>query len=254
VRPEMLQNAHRVSVILLVLLFAMPPVHTCEPASFFLFRDEAKAHLDSLSTAPDHENVIDQLVLMHNLAFHKDKEQRERAEKFLDKQFPKKTRSPLIRAYVGSLRMIKVSHRTTSSKVLRTLNPLTKSPHVEAREGYRMISEAVQSDSSNTLLRLLRVTAAAESAEHLHELFDSAKIDLEWLAPRTDPLDSVYLFLIHLNWAKYHYKLFKMNRAGHDRVEAERHVMEALGYSCTPIYRQWAMEWREKVFRATEIE
>jgi len=117
-----------------------------------------------------------------------------------------------------------------------------------------MISEAVESDSSNTLLRLLRVTAAAESAEHLHELFDSAKIDLEWLAPRTDPSDSVYLFLIHLNWAKYHYKLFKMNRAGHDREEAERHVKEALEHSCTPVYRQWAMEWRERILRATEIE
>ena len=253
-RPEKLQSVHGQWVILFTLLFAMPPARACEPASFFLFQDEARVRLDSLSAAPDQDNAIDRLVLMHNLAFHRDKEQRERAEKFLDKQFPKKTRPALIRAYMGSLRMIKVSHRTTGSKVLRTINPLTKSPHAEAREGYHMISEAVESDSSNTLLRLLRVTAAAESAEHLHELFDSAKIDLEWLAPRTDPSDSVYLFLIHLNWAKYHYKLFKMNRAEYDREEAERHVMEALGYSCTPIYRQWAMEWREKVFRATEIE
>jgi hypothetical protein len=250
----MLQTTHGVSVILLALLFVVPPARTCEPASFFLFRDEARVRLDSLNTVPDQKNVIDRLVLMHNLALHKDKEQRERAERLLDKQFPKKTRSTLIRAYVGSIRMIKVSHRTTGSKVLRTINPLTKSPHAEAREGYRMISEAVQSDSSNALLRLLRATAAAESAEHLHELFDSAKIDLEWLAPRTDPSDSVYLFLIHLNWAKYHYKLFKMKRAEHGHVEAEQYVKEALKYSCTPVYRQWAMEWRERIFQAIEIE
>jgi len=211
VRPKKLQSVHGVWVILFTLLFAVPPVRACEPASFFLFRDEARVRLDSLSAAPDQENAIDRLVLMHNLAFHKDKEQRERAEKFLDKQFPKKTRSALIRAYIGSLRMIKVSHRTTGSKVLRTISPLTKSPQ-------------------------------------------SAKIDLEWLAPRANPSDSVYLFLIHLNWAKYHYKLFKMNRAEHDRVEAERHVKEALEYSCTPIYRQWAMEWRERILRATQIE
>lgn len=253
-RPETLQSAYGVSVILFTLLFAVPPARACEPASFFLFQDEARVRLDSLSAAPDQDNAIDRLVLMHNLAFHRDKEQRERAEKFLDKQFPKKTRSALIRAYMGSLRMIKVSHRTTGSKVLRTINPLTKSPLAEAREGYRMISEAVESDSSNTLLRLLRATAAAESVEHLHELFDSSKIDLEWLAPRTDPSDSVYLFLIHLNWAKSHYKLFKMNRAEYDRVEAERHVKEALEYSCTPVYRQWAKEWRERILRATEIE
>jgi len=254
VRSETLQSAYGVSVILFALLFAVPAARACEPASFFLFRDEARVRLDSLSAAPDRENALDRLVLMHNLAFHKDKEQRERAEKFLDKQFPKKIRSALIRAYMGSLRMIKVSHRTTGSKVLRTINPLTKSPLAEAREGYRMISEAVESDSSNTLLRLLRVTAAAESAEHLHELFDSAKIDLEWLAPRTDPSDSVYLFLIHLNWAKYHYKLFKREKASHDREGAKWHVTEALEYSCTPVYRQWAMEWWERIFRATETE
>jgi hypothetical protein len=254
VKPETQQSTPGVLVILFALLLAVPPARTCEPASFFLFRDEARVRLDSLSAAPDQENVIDRLVLMHNLAFHKDKEQRERAEKFLDKQFPKKTRSALIRAYMGSLRMIKVSHRTTGSKVLRTINPLTKSPRAEAREGYGMISEVVESDSSNTLLRLLRVTAAAESAEHLHELFDSAKIDLEWLAACTDPSDSVYSFFVHLNWAKYHHKLFKMNGAGHNREEAERHVKEALEYSCTPVYRQWALEWRERIFQATETE
>jgi hypothetical protein len=219
----------------------------CTPESFFLFRAEAKQRLDSLNARPTDGNLLERIILMHNLAFHRDKPQRENAEKLLEKYFPKEGRSPMVKAYAGSLKMIKVSHRTGGSKLIRTLSPFTKSPHSEAREGYRQISGAVTLDSSNSVLRLLRATAAAESAEHLHELFDSARIDLEWLQTREDPLDSVSRFLVYLNWAKYYFKLAKRRGSVPAHQEAGRHVELAAGYACTPVYRHWADEWRSRV-------
>jgi hypothetical protein len=219
----------------------------CEPESYFLFRSEAQNRLDSLNVHSSSENAFERLVLMHNLAFHKDKQLRERAEKLLEKEFPKKSRTPIVRAYAGSLKMIRVSQRTTGSKVIRTINPLTKSPYAEGREGFKQISEAVGSDTSNPILRILRATAAAESAEHLNELFDSARIDLEWLQAHKEPTDSVCQFLIYLNWAKYYYKMAKMNPGESDVITAERHIKIATAYACTPVYREWANEWRSKI-------
>jgi hypothetical protein len=149
--------------------------------------------------------------------------------------------------------MIKVSHRTTGGKVFRILNPLMKSPHAEAMEGYGQISEAVKLDTSNAVIRILRATAGAESAEHLDELFDSTRIDLEWLQARKEPTDSIYKFLIHLNWAKYHYKLAKKRESGLDLTEAVLHVEIAQKYACTPVYRQWVDEWRSKT-RGLELK
>jgi len=219
----------------------------CEPESYFLFQSEAQYRLDSLNTHSASDNAFERIVLMHNLAFHKDKKLREQAEKLLEKIFPKKKRTPLVRAYAGSLKMIKVSHRTTGSKVFRSINPLTKSPYAEGREGFKQISDAMASDTANTILRILRATAAAESADHLNEMFDSARIDLEWLQAHKEPTDSVCQFLIHLNWAKYHYKLAKKNTGDSDLAEAKRHIEVAIGYACTPVYREWAVEWKKRV-------
>ena len=219
----------------------------CEPESYFLFRSEAQDRLDSLIAHSSSENAFERLVLMHNLSFHADKQLHKRAEKLLEKEFPKKSRTPIARAYAGSLKMIKVSHRTTGSKVIRTINPLTRSPYAEAREGYRQVSDAVAQDTASTILRILRATAAAESAEHLNELFDSAAIDLEWLQNHRQPNDSVCQFLIHLNWAKYYYKLADRNRSDSILTKAKQHVEIALAYACTPVYWKWAQDWRNRV-------
>lgn len=247
VRPEIKDRAILLICCLVVLAAPARTGRACTPESYFLFRSEAQVRLDSLNAQPTHENALERLILMHNLAFHKNKQQREKAEKLLKKQFPKKQRSPIISAYAGSLKMIKVSHRTTGSKVIRTLNPLTKSPYAEGREGYRQISGAVAQDTASTVLRILRATAAAESAEHLHELSDSARIDLEWLQTHKKASDSVWMFLIHLNWAKYHSKLAKRNQSDVDRTEAARHAELALSFACTPVYRLWADEWQSRI-------
>lgn len=230
-----------------LLLAATDRGAACEPESYFLFRSEAQSRLDSLNTHPSSENALERLVLMHNLAFHQDKQLRQKAEKLLDEEFPRKSRPPMVRAYAGSLKMIKVSHRTTGSKVLRTINPFTKSPYTEGRDGFKQISEAVALDPASTILRMLRATAAAESAEHLNEMFDTARIDLEWLQAHEKPADSVCRFLIHLNWAKYHYKLAKIDSDDSHVTTAKRHIWLAIAYSCTPVYREWANEWRSRI-------
>ena len=223
------------------------PASACAPESYFLFRSEARLRLDSLNARPTDRNAFERLVLMHNLAFHGDKEQRENAEKLLDTYFPKKQRSPIVGAFAGALKMIKVSHRAKGSNVIRLLSPLTKSPYSEAREGYRQISFALSRDTANVVLRILRATAAAESAEYLHELFDSARIDLEWLQSHADKSDSVRMFLIHLNWAKYDFKLAKENRIEIDSTDAAQQVDRAGAFACTPVYRLWAEEWRSRI-------
>jgi len=186
-------------------------------------------------------------VLMHNLAFHKDKKMRERAEELLKKEFPEKDRTALVRAYAGSLQMIRVSHRAAGSKVLRSIMPFTKSPLTEGRDGYHQISEALQTDSMNVRLRLLRGTAAAESAEHLAEMFDSARTDLIWLEDNADPHDPVMQFLISLNWTKYYYKLARQYRDTVMLRAASEFSAMSVFLACTPVYTDWADSWYKRI-------
>ena len=222
----------------------------CNPEFYFLFRSEAQVRLDSLNTKQTSENALERFVLMHNLAFGKNEQQRKKAEKLLEKQFPRHNRSSLISAYAGSLKMIKVSQRTTGSKVIRTLSPFRKSPYSEAREGYHQISIAVIQDSTSTVLRFIRATAATESAEYLNELFDSARIDLEWLQANLESSDSVYMFLIHLNWSKYYFKLAKEEERIANRSNAIHHINIALAFACTPAYCQWSNKLRSKITKS----
>jgi hypothetical protein len=219
----------------------------CEPEFYFLFRSEARQRLDSLLAKSPDDSAFEIFVLRHNLAFHGDRDERKRAEEMLKHDFPEQDRSNLMTAYAGSLQMIRVSHRTAGSKVLRTLSPFTKSPHTEAREGYHRISEAVSRDPSNRILRHLRATAAAESAEHLYEMFDSARFDLEWLEARGDPSNSVGQFFLNLNWAKYHYKVAEVYRSEIHRVEARRRIDLAKDYACTSVYLETAYRWLARI-------
>jgi hypothetical protein len=191
---------------------------------------------------------------MHNLAFHGDKAQRENAEALIEEYFSKKASAPIVGAFAGSLKMIKVSHRAKGKNVIRLLSPFTKSPYSEARDGYRDISYAVAGDTANGVLRLLRATAAAESAEHLNELFDSARIDLEWLQSHADRSDSVRMFLIHLNWAMYNFKLARENKLDISSSDAAQQVERALDFACTPVYVNWAQEWRIRIIEAVISE
>lgn len=236
--------------LLVIMCSASNPAggHACQPSFHFLFRSEARIAVDTLSDTVTTNGVLTRMVLMHNLGFHKDKSMREKAEKLLKKRFPAKDRTPLLNAYAGSLQMIKVGHRTMGSKVLRTANPLVKSPYKEARDGFRIISEAGEKDSANTIIRVLRATASAESAEHLPELFEVAAEDLAWLESTVIDVDSVMHFFINLNWAKYHYKRAKTQSTEGAIELARERVERAKDYACTPVYAGWAAEWEKRIF------
>lgn len=233
---------------LAALLLGIPSAYSqCQPAVCYLFKAEAQERLDSLERSPTPANLFDRFVLMHNLAFHKDKKMRERAETMMKDKFPEKERSALVRAYAGSLQMIRVGHRAAGSKVLRSIMPFTKSPVTEGREGYHLISKALQTDSMSIRLRLLRGTAAAESAEHLGEMFDSARNDLIWLEEHADPHDPVMQFLISLNWTKYYYKLARKYRDPVMLGAASELSVKSVFLACTPVYVDWADSWYKRV-------
>ncbi|MFH2057178.1 MAG: hypothetical protein ABIJ61_14565 [bacterium] len=220
---------------------------SCEPEFYFLMRDEARSKLRELQAGNPDRSLFQQFVLMHNLAFHKDRKMRERAEALFEDKFQDSLATPIFRAYAGSLLMIRVSQRSKGSSLLRVLNPLTPAPHAEARVGYRKISEAVAADSTNPTLRLLRATAATESADHLPELCDSARVDLEWLSAWVSETDSVALFLVELNWAKYYYRLAVLENRTEFRREALAFAERARSVACTPVYRELLGEWRQRI-------
>ncbi|HUU45122.1 MAG TPA: hypothetical protein VM118_05255 [Acidobacteriota bacterium] len=238
-----------ISRLIPVVAFLLPAVsvQACDPAPSFVFRAEARARLDSLEHHSEPWTLVDRIIIMHNLAFHKDKIMRERAEKLLAQYFPKADRPPLLQAYAGSLRMIRVSHRSTGGNVLRTLNPFTKSPFTEARDGFAEISAALDRDSTNPVLRTLRATAATEAADHLSELFPVADADLSWLESHVDSADSVLQFFIHLNRAEYYYKLVGNPNVANPKSAALASVDVALAYACTPVYQELAVEWRWRI-------
>jgi len=219
----------------------------CQPEFYFLFRDEARTRLDSLNASPSKDNIFDRFILMHNLAFHKYKKMREDAEKLARTFIPDSTGKDIFNAYKGSLKMIQVSQSKIGTKILKSINPLTSSPIEEARKGFKIICDAVEKDPDNRILRCLRVTAATESAEHLPEMFNYARNDLEWLDSCVAPSDSIAMFFVNLNWAKYYYKLGRKRKHTGFIRQAHQSIARAGEYACTPVYSSWATEWKNKI-------
>ena len=238
-------NLSRPAVVL-VGLYAVP-ASACEPGYYLLFRDDARHRLTAVETSPTEANRFERIVLMHNLAFHKDKKMREAAEKLISTYGPDSLEPARVGAYRGSLQMIRVSHRSGGSKVFRTISPFSQSPQAEARAGFHQISTAIARDSTDIILRLLRATAAAESAEHLNELYDSALCDLTWMKRYSPANDSAVGFMTELNWTKYYYKRarYEHDTSGVDLMQG--HMERASSLTCTPAYAVWAREWEERV-------
>jgi hypothetical protein len=233
-------------IIILILLVIGKGSQACEPEIYFLFKDEAREKLTSLDQDSTGD-VFQRVILLHNLAFHKDKKARKQAEELLKLIKPDSARMNLVRAFKGSLKMIKVSHSKTSSKIIKTLNPIGKSPKDDARSGFAMISDAVKAESKNKIIRCIRATAACESAEHIPELFEYARVDLIWLDSFTNDQDTVANFFINLNWAKYYFKLSKKEKKAEYLTKANMFCNKALEFACTPVYVQWANEWRQRI-------
>ncbi len=240
-------RAWSVLILLLGLTIIPSTVYPCTPDVYLLFRGEARTALDTLSDTTSVKGAFLQFVLMHNLAFEKDRAMRERAESLLKTRLSRAPQTSRLKAYTGSLRMIKVSQRSPGSNIFRTLNPFAKSPLAEARDGFRLISEAVASDSTDRIIRMLRATAAVESAEYLSELFPIALQELTWLDTHIPEDDSVMQFFTHINWAKYYYKLAQFRDTPAARASALARIELAQAYACTPVLAGWAAEWKMRI-------
>ena len=233
-------------IIILLSLIPAQLSRACEPENYFLFKEEAREKLDFL-TKNKPANIFDQIILLHNLAFHKDKESRLMAEKLLNRTRPDSSQVNIIKAFGGSLDMIKVSQSNTTSKLLKTISPFNKSPKKEALIGFSLISEAVEAEPDNKIIRCLRATAAAESMEHLPELYKFAEDDLLWLDARINTDDSVAVFFVSLNWAKYYYKLWKKKGDFKNLEKSKISCARAIAFACTPVYSKWAQEWQNRI-------
>ncbi|MFA6553106.1 MAG: hypothetical protein WCT27_01635 [Patescibacteria group bacterium] len=178
------------------------------------FRDSSAEHKQSDALRYDLQQVCDTsrltlAVLSHNLSFKmKDPGLREYSED-LFKQLNKDSTCQLYKAYLGSLRMMKVRDEGVKGAVVSGFKSFFggKTAFGKARDGYHVISEAVSRDSASVPIRILRVSAAVESADKLGELLDSARIDLEWLTAYYDRLVPEERFLTLLTWAKFYYRL-----------------------------------------------
>ena len=216
-----------------------------EPPSYLLLREDAQQRLDSLNQIPSNDNLLERIILMHNLAFHGDKDLRETAEKLLKDNFKKNKYTPLVEAYDGSLRIIKVKHRSAFSNLFR--NSVK-----DARKAFEKITDALEDDPNNMNIRFVRASAAVEVAKHIPKLLYYADEDLLWLEIYLDHNDSVMVFFYNLTMAKYYYKEAKINkRSLSRRVMIEKSIEYiCLAYEavCSEVYAQEQNHWENKIF------
>lgn len=241
--------------VIFFLMITVPVANACDQPSYLLFRNDAQERLDSLNAVALPDNMIERAGLMHNIAFHKNKEMRKESKKLIDKYVDQYMDSlgwsPIIGAYAGSLRMIKVRDRgklVNIGKSFITLGGLLGSnPYQEAYEGFDWITEALEQDSANVRIRMIRASAAVESVEHLDKLLSYAFTDLIWLSVNAKKLDSSETFFLYLTWVKY---CFKKDMLYPDDVSLERgceYVELAWRYACSEDYIQEIAKWEDRI-------
>ncbi|MDP2684748.1 MAG: hypothetical protein Q8P20_06975 [bacterium] len=240
----------RIAFCIFVFLFLFPQSsEACDPPVYLKIHELAQYHLDSLNQNPTDGNLFDRIVLMHNLAFHKNCRLREQAEKLIKNNFKGDERTPLVVAYDGSLRMIKVSQQNLASNIFRSI--FSKSPYDEARESFKIICQALANEPDNNIIRLLRATAAVESAEHFPEVLLHAKEDIKWLEENIDYDDSTLVFYTYLTRAKFYYKYALIIDSSSVRSAIIDNAMESLSqagkYICDEVYRREYDFWEDKI-------
>jgi len=243
----------RQKLTLITLLMLLTGTATaCDPDIFYLFRQDARDALDSLNKYNPGQISFRKAVLLHNLAFHKDQNARKEAEKMFDSLASDGMDNNLVRAFTGSLKMIQVSQSRKSSKIFKSLSPFRSSPRDDARKGFRMITEALESDPDNEVLRTLRATAAVESAEHLPEMFSTARDDLNWLEAHLDPGDTAVTFFTLINQAIYYCKYWQ-EKGGLKNLEmARQYIARARDFACLPSYKTWVETWEKRIADAAQ--
>jgi hypothetical protein len=233
----------------LVLICCGDFVKAGESPSFLLLHEDAKYRLDSLNRIESDSNLVERIILMHNLGFNGDKKLREKAEKLVKDKFKKGKRAPLVEAYDGSLRMIKVKHKNTASKIFGSF--FGNSPYKEARNGFNIISEALERDPNNINIRFVRASAAVESAEHLPELLVHADIDILWLESNIDRTDAASVFFFYLTKAKFYYKSALEEKKILIKVVIIEKAIELIDqageFVCSEVFCREHLLWQKKI-------
>jgi len=236
------------SIFVFLVLFPKS-LAACDPPIFLKICESAQYHLDSLNQNPTDDNLFDRIILMHNLAFHKNRALRKQAQKLIKDNFKNKEFTPLVKAYDGSLRIIKVSQQSMASNVWRSI--FRKSPYDEARESFEIISQALDNEPDNQIIRLLRATAAVESAEHFPEFLPIADEDIQWLGKNIDYGDSTLVFYLYLTRAKFYYKHALIIESTGARSIIIDNAMQSLflagDYVCDEVYYREYDFWEDKI-------
>jgi len=241
----------RIAFSIFVFLFFFPPSpEACDPPLFLKIYESAQCHLDSLNQNPSKENLPDRIALAHNIAFHKKNSKlREQAEKLIKNNFAGDEKTPIVMAYEGSLRIIKVSQQNKMSKIIQSI--FGKSPLNEAKDGFEIITQALNQEPNNIGIRFLRATAVVELVEYLPELLSDAEEDNRWLEENINYDDSTLVFYMYLTWAKYYYKYAQTIESTSDRTAIIDNAMENLSqaedYICDEIYYREYDFWEDKI-------
>jgi len=217
---------------------------------YLLMHDDARLMLDSLEQHPTDSNAFERIVLLHNLAFNKDEEAREKAEELLDKYF-KKDKTPLVQAYCNSLKMLKVRSRNLAGNTWRYTKTFFglfgDDPYEEALKYFDGIQEALKKDANNIQIRILSLSAAVETAEYLDGILSFAYKDLQWLRSHTDRLDSTETFFYALSWAKYAYKYSIIKKKPSEAKKGYVWITHAEEFALSKVYCEEAYIWWMKI-------
>jgi len=234
----------------IILIFVKAAV-ACQPDIYYLFSDEARVRLEELEGDTSQAAEWQRIVLMHNLGFNRDKNMRKKAEGRMKAWQKNNPMTPLQEAYLGSLQMLRVSQRSTLSNFWGVITD--NSPKNEAEDGFRRISAALAEDSSNIVIRFLRLTAALESIDQLDGKKRYARKDLDWLDGYIDRTDSAQVFLFHLSRVKYYFYELRHIQGILFHYESELYYLNpdlvmselllAAQFSCCPFYKSEIELW-----------
>lgn len=222
-----------------------------KPPYYLLMREDARQLLDSLQCQPQESNAFMRLVLLHNLSFSdKDKQARENAENIFENYFKKDT-TAIIQAYGHSLKLLNVRDRNTAGNTWR----LTKTffglfgddPYEEANKAFRNLQAELHRDANNIQLRILSLSAAIETAEHLDGNLGYAYRDLKWLQDNFDRLDSTETFFYTLSWVKYAYKYSIIKEIPDEAQKGYIWLEYAEHFALSEVYCQEIYFWRMKL-------
>ncbi|MFC1687429.1 hypothetical protein ACFL0L_02525 [Patescibacteria group bacterium] len=203
----------RLMILAIVLItIASQGAYACEPSAYFLFHDDARNVLDSLEQSGSSDYFL-MGILAHNISFsNHDEDMTKKAKKYFKKCEPNCDGQNLVEAYRGSQELLHLRDRNKISSGWKfgwSKIGLAASPYDEVRKAFQRITDAVDQQPVNIVIRFLCLTAALESAAVMPEFLATAKKDLHYLdgVLRYEQFaDSIHLYFLHMSWVKYWYR------------------------------------------------